>query len=75
MLNGGNSTATSNSLLDVNSATLAQLEELTGIGEVTAKKIVSLRPYLSFQDFAEKTGLSSHLLDGMKAEITFYTGN
>ncbi|MEK7458657.1 MAG: ComEA family DNA-binding protein [Patescibacteria group bacterium] len=75
MLNGGNSTATSNSLLDVNSATLAQLEELTGIGEVTAKKIVSLRPYLSFQDFAEKTGLSTRLLDGMKAQITFYTGN
>ncbi len=75
MLSLESSAKTSNGLLDVNSATLVQLEELQGVGEVTAKKIVSLRPYLSFQDFAEKTGLSSHLLDGMKAEITFYTGN
>lgn len=75
MLNSGGSAQTSNDLLDVNSATLAQLEELKGVGEVTAKKIVSLRPYLSFQDFSEKTGLSTRLLDGIKAQITFYTGN
>ena len=75
MVNSGNSTAISNSLLDVNSATLAQLEELTGVGEVTAKKIISLRPYLSFQDFSEKTGLSTRLLEGMRTQITFYTGN
>ncbi len=75
MLDLGSSAKTSNNLLDVNSATLTQLEELKGVGEVTAKKIVSLRPYLSFQDFSAKTGLSTRLLEGIQAQITFYTGN
>lgn len=75
ILSSGGSAQPSNTLLDVNSATLAQLEELKGVGEVTAKKIVSLRPYLSFQDFSAKTGLSTRLLEGIQAEITFYTGN
>ncbi|MCP9470538.1 MAG: helix-hairpin-helix domain-containing protein [Nitrospira sp.] len=37
-------------LIDINSATLADLRSLPGVGTVTAKKIVAGRPYASIDD-------------------------
>jgi competence protein ComEA len=44
--------------VDLNTASTKELEELPGIGEVAAKKIVAGRPYKSVADL-EKTGISA----------------
>ena len=43
--------------LDLNTATANELEELPGVGEVTAKKIISGRPYQSVDDLT-KAGIT-----------------
>lgn len=47
--------------LDLNTATLAQLQDLPGIGEVYSQKIVDGRPYKSVKDLA-KLGLPAPTL-------------
>jgi len=58
-------------LVNVNTATLTQLTELKGIGEVRAQGIVSGRPYATFSEFLERSGLSSSLTESVKSSITF----
>ncbi|WP_353258024.1 ComEA family DNA-binding protein [Prochlorothrix hollandica] len=50
------------SKVNLNTATLPELESVTGIGEVTAKKIIQLRedsPFLSLDEFKTRLDLSS----------------
>jgi DNA uptake protein ComE-like DNA-binding protein len=60
---------TTPALLDVNKATEAQLQEVTGIGEAYSKKIVDGRPYKSVDDLS-KTGISSAVLEKIKSQLT-----
>jgi competence protein ComEA len=57
--------------VDLNTATLAQLEELPGVGEVTAKKIVAGRPYKSVSDLAT-AGVSQREVDKLEPLVTVH---
>lgn len=52
-------------LVDINSATQAELEAIKGIGPATAKKIIEGRPYKSLKDLT-KAGVSEKALEAMK---------
>jgi competence protein ComEA len=56
-------------LLDVNSATQAELEAVKGIGPVTAKKIIDNRPYKSLTEL-KKAGLSPKEISKLKTSLT-----
>ncbi len=63
--------STSSGKTNVNSATLAELDELPGVGAVYAQKILDNRPYSDYQDLMDKAGLSQSLMDKIKDSITF----
>ena len=56
-------------LVDINTATQAELEAVKGIGPVTAKKINDNRPYKSLTDL-KKAGLSSKEITTLKTSLT-----
>jgi competence protein ComEA len=60
------------SLVDLNSATQGQLEQLKGVGPATAKKIIAARPYASVAELT-KAGLSAKTIEGFKASVTVGT--
>jgi len=64
-----NTLAKSN-LININSASISELDTLIGIGEVTAKKIVDNRPYISFEDLTSKAGISNTTVLKLKDLIT-----
>ena len=57
-------------LLDLNKATVDELEEqLSGVGPATAKKIVAGRPYSSVDDLA-KAGVPKRVIDGIRDQVS-----
>jgi competence ComEA-like helix-hairpin-helix protein len=56
-------------LVDINSATQAELESLKGVGPATAKKIIDGRPYKSVDELT-KAGLSAKTVDTLKPFVT-----
>lgn len=58
-------------LVNVNTATSAELDALPGIGPVYAGRIIENRPYASFEEFKEKSGLSAKLADSLNGLIKF----
>jgi competence protein ComEA len=55
--------------LDLNTATAKEMEaELTGVGEVTAKKIIAGRPYTSVDDLA-KAGIPAKTIEAIRADV------
>jgi DNA uptake protein ComE-like DNA-binding protein len=61
--------ATPVSLVDVNSASRAQLKTLPGIGDVEADRIISGRPYHSKADLAEKEVIATGVYLSLKNRI------
>ena len=55
--------------VDLNTASLKDLEELPGVGEATAKKIVAGRPYASVDDLA-KAGVSKSTIEKLRSGAT-----
>ena len=55
--------------VDLNAASLKELEALPGVGEATAKKIVAGRPYKSVDELA-KAGVPPKTIDGLKPLVT-----
>ena len=55
--------------VDINSATLEQLDTLSGVGEARAKKIVAGRPYTSLDELVAKKVLTKSVLDGARAQM------
>ena len=56
--------------VSVNLATQAQLEALSGIGPVTAGKIIDNRPYMSLEELVIKKALSRSLFEKLKDQLT-----
>lgn len=56
--------------VNVNTATVSQLDALSGIGLVTAQRIVAGRPYLRLEELVEKKILSASLFHKLKDQLT-----
>lgn len=67
------STSLSNlvNLINVNTANAQKLDELPGIGETYAQKIIDNRPYANFSDFKTKSQIPSSTADNLVNLITF----
>lgn len=56
-------------LVDINSATQKELEDVKGVGPASAKKIIAGRPYKSVDELS-KAGLSAKAVDSIKPFVT-----
>jgi competence protein ComEC len=52
--------------VNINTATLKELIDLPGIGEKTARKIISARPFESVEDLAKVPGISKNKVNKLK---------
>lgn len=57
--------------VNVNKASLSDLDALPGIGPVYAQKIIDNRSYSDFDDFRANSGLKASTIDGLKDLISF----
>ena len=60
------------SLININSASLSELDTLPGIGPVTAQKITDGRPYSSIDDLLTKKIVKSSVFEKIKNKISVY---
>jgi competence ComEA-like helix-hairpin-helix protein len=60
--------AAAKAALDLNKATSDELQELPGVGEVTAKKIIDGRPYSSVDDLA-KAGVPARVINSIRSKV------
>lgn len=56
--------------VSINSASQSELEALSGIGPVTAGKIISNRPYQVLEELVTKKALSKSLFEKLKNQLT-----
>ena len=61
--------AAKKSLVDINTASQAELEAVKGVGPATAKKIIANRPYKSLDELS-KAGLSAKKMASFKSSLT-----
>lgn len=59
-------------LINVNAASVGELESLPGVGTVTAEKIVTNRPYPSVEDLKTKKAVSNAVYEKIKDSVTVY---
>lgn len=71
-IQGQNPASTSNSLININTATSDQLDSLPGIGPVTAGKIINARPYTAIDDLLNNKIVSSKVFGEIKDKISVY---
>ena len=57
--------------VDVNTATVGQLETLPGVGPALAKAIVEARPYNKFDDLGRVKGLGEAKLAALRGRVSF----
>jgi len=60
--------AAKKSLVDINTASQAELEAVKGVGPATAKKIIANRPYKSLDELS-KAGLSAKKIESAKSTL------
>ena len=70
---GGYSEAkTDTNMVNVNTASIAQLDTLWGVGEVRANTIVKNRPYGSAEELVSKGGMTKQIFEKNKDSIIVY---
>ncbi len=62
----------SGGFVNINSATLAELDALSGVGEVRAQAIISGRPYGDIQELVTKKILPQSVFDKVKGQISVF---
>jgi len=65
----GSSDLITSALIDINSASEAELDRLPGVGPVTAQKIIAGRPYSSKEELVSKKAVSSSVFEKIKEMI------
>ena len=63
-------TPTNNQLINLNSATIEELDQLPGIGQTTANKIIKNRPYSSIDELLTKKAVNKSIYEKIKALIS-----
>lgn len=58
--------------VSINNATASELDKLPGVGEVTAQKIITNRPYQSLEDLQTKKVVSKATFEKIKGLVTLY---
>jgi competence protein ComEA len=58
--------------INVNTASLSELDTLPGVGEVTANKIIAGRPYQTLEELKSKKAVGNALFEKIKELITVY---
>lgn len=61
-----------NQKININTASLSELDSLSGIGPVTSSKIISGRPYQSIEELLDKKILSKTVFEKIKDQISVY---
>lgn len=72
VLGSTDSGVSSSGLVNLNSASSSQLEDLPGIGEVTAGKIINARPYSAVDELRSKKVVSQKVYDEIKEKVSVY---
>lgn len=62
----------SNQPINLNTASQAELETLSGIGPVTASKIIAGRPYRKLEELIEKKVVSKSVFEKIKDQLVVY---
>lgn len=60
------------SKININTATQSELESLSGVGPVTASKIISARPYQKIEELLEKKVVGKSVFEKIKDSIVVY---
>lgn len=58
----------STGFFSINTATSSELEDIKGIGKVTAEKIIKNRPFSSWEELKAQTGIRQSALDELKTK-------
>lgn len=64
--------AASSELININTASAAELDSLPGVGEVTAEKIIANRPYSSIEELKSKKSVTSATFEKIKDSVAIY---
>lgn len=62
--------AVSTKTVSINTASESELDTLSGVGPVTAKKIIDNRPYTKLEDLVTKKAVGQSLFDKLKNQLT-----
>ncbi|MCR4277091.1 MAG: ComEA family DNA-binding protein [Candidatus Roizmanbacteria bacterium] len=63
-------TDTDNQIINLNSATIEELDQLPGIGQVTANKIIAGRPYATLEELLTKKVVNKGVFEKIKSLIS-----
>lgn len=58
--------------ININTASVSELDSLSGVGEVTARKIISGRPYQAIEELVSKKVVGKAAFDKIKDQLVIY---
>ena len=59
-------------LVNINTASSAELDTLWGVGEATAKKIIDSRPYGAVEELLTKKAVKNNVYEAIKDSVSVY---